>query len=76
MHFLSVDSLRAAGAAMPQVIDHLVTTSNVIFVLLGVVGIVLLIVRDRWFGLLLLVLGSSTSASTPTTWATCRTTCC
>ena len=57
MHFLSVDSLRAAVAAMPQVIDHLVTTSNVVFVLLGVVGIVLLIVRDRWFGSLLLVLG-------------------
>ena len=50
MHFLSIDSLRAAVAAMPQVIDHLVTTSNVVFVLLGVVGIVLLIVRDRWFG--------------------------
>ena len=54
MHFLSVDSLRAAVAAMPQVIDHLVTTSNVVFVLLGVVGIALLIVRDRWFGRLLL----------------------
>lgn len=57
MHFLSIDSLRAAWAALPQVIDHLVTTSNAAFVLLGVVGIVLLLVRDRWFGSLLLVLG-------------------
>jgi hypothetical protein len=57
MHFLSVDSLRAAWAAMPQVIEHLVTTSNIAFVLLGVVGLGVLIVRDRWFGSMLLVLG-------------------
>jgi hypothetical protein len=57
MHFLSVDSVRAAWTAMPQVVDHLVTTSNVAFVLLGVFGLALLVVRDRWFGSLLLVLG-------------------
>jgi hypothetical protein len=57
MHFLSIDSLRAAWAATPQVIDHLVTTSNVAFVLFGVVGLALLLVRDRWFGSMLLVLG-------------------
>jgi hypothetical protein len=57
MHFLSLDSLRAAWAAMPQVIDHLVTTSNVAFIVLGVVGLALLVVRDRWFGSMLLVLG-------------------
>jgi len=57
MHFLSLDSVRAAWTAMPQVIDHLVTTSNVAFLLLGVFGLALLVVRDRWFGSLLLVLG-------------------
>jgi hypothetical protein len=31
MHFLSLDSVRAAWTAMPHVIDHLVSTSNVIF---------------------------------------------
>jgi hypothetical protein len=57
MHFLSPDSLRAAWTAMPQVIDHLVVTSNLVFVLLGVVGLALLLVRDRWAGSMLLVLG-------------------
>ncbi|MFL5712030.1 MAG: protein O-mannosyl-transferase family [Chloroflexota bacterium] len=57
MHFLSLDSVRAAWAAMPHVIDHLISTSNVIFLALGLFGIVLLVVRDRWFGLLLIVLG-------------------
>ncbi len=57
MHFLSLDSVRAAWLAMPQVIDHLVSTSNVVFIALGVLGIALLVVRDRWFGSLLIVLG-------------------
>ena len=57
MHFLSLESVRAAWAAMPQVIDHLVATSNVVFVVLGVFGIALLVLRDRWFGALLVVLG-------------------
>ena len=42
---------------MPHVIDHLVATSNVVFLALGLFGIVLLVVRDRWFGSLLIVLG-------------------
>lgn len=57
MHFLSLDSLRAAFLAMPQVIDHLIVTSNIGFIVLGVFGIALLVVRDRWFGSLLVVLG-------------------
>lgn len=57
MHFLSVDSVAAAWAAMPQVIDHLVATSNVLFVAVGVVGVLLLLGRDHGFGLLLVVLG-------------------
>ncbi len=57
MHFTSIESLRAAWAAMPQVIDHLFALSNGVFVVAGVVGLVLLVVHDRWFGALLLVLG-------------------
>lgn len=57
MHFLSGDSVRAAWTAMPQVIDHLVATSNLAFVVIGVVGLALLVVRDRWFGSLLVALG-------------------
>ena len=57
MHFLSLDSVRAAWVAMPQVVEHLVTTSNPVFIALGVIGIVLLLMRDRWFGSLLIVLG-------------------
>ncbi len=57
MHFLSVDSVRAAWLAMPQVIGHLIAASNVAFLVLGAVGVVLLVIRDRWFGSLLIVLG-------------------
>ena len=57
MHFLSLDSVNAAWVAMPKVVEHLVTTSNVVFVALGVVGLAVLIARDRWFGLLLAILG-------------------
>ncbi len=57
MHFLSPDSIGAAAAAMPQVVDHLLSLSNVVFVGAGVIGIAILLVRDRWFGLLLAVLG-------------------
>ena len=56
MHFMSVDSVRTAWAALPAVIDHLVMTSNLAFILAGVAGVLLLVVRDRWFGGLLVVL--------------------
>lgn len=58
MHFLSAESLSAASAAIPQVVDHLVSGSNVAFVVAGVVGIAILLVRDHWFGLLLVALGA------------------
>ena len=58
MHFLSVDSLAAAGAAMPQIVDHLVSLSNVVFLGAGVIGIAILLLRDHWFGLLLVALGA------------------
>ncbi|MEP6637905.1 MAG: DUF2723 domain-containing protein [Chloroflexota bacterium] len=58
MHFTSIDSFRATLAAMPQVVQHLVELSNIVFFLAGLFGIALLSVRDRWLGLLLVVLGA------------------
>ena len=58
MHFLSADSVADATGAMPQVVDHLVSLSNVVFLAAGVLGIAVLVLRDRWFGLLLVVLGA------------------
>ena len=57
MHFTSIESVKAAWAALPQVVDHLVSLSNVVFVVVAVIGLAILLVRDRWFGLLVLVLG-------------------
>jgi len=56
MHFTSIESVKAAWAAMPQVIDHLVTLSNPVYLVIGVIGLVILLIGDRWFGLLLLLL--------------------
>jgi hypothetical protein len=58
MHFLSVESVPAALGAMPQIVDQLVSLSNVVFVGVGVAGVALLLVRDRWFGLLVVALGA------------------
>src|SRR6188472_1783257 len=48
MHFASIDSLRAAWAALPQVADQVLGLSNPVFVALGIFGIALLVLRDRW----------------------------
>ena len=56
MHFTSIESVKAAWAAMPQVVDHLVTLSNPVYLVVGVIGLAILLIGDRWFGLLLLVL--------------------
>jgi hypothetical protein len=56
MHFTSIDSARAAIAALPQVLDQLVTLSNGIFVAAGIVGLVVILVGDRWYGLMLVLL--------------------
>ncbi|OGO56110.1 MAG: hypothetical protein A2Z32_11460 [Chloroflexi bacterium RBG_16_69_14] len=58
MHFLSVESVAAAMGAMPQIVDQLVSLSNVVFVGAGVAGVALLLLRDRWFGLLVVALGA------------------
>ncbi len=58
MHFLSVQSATAAWTALPHVLDQLVGLSDVVFVAAGIVGLVVLLVRDRWFGLLLALLAA------------------
>jgi 4-amino-4-deoxy-L-arabinose transferase-like glycosyltransferase len=57
MHFTSIDSVKAAWAALPQVSDHVLALSNPVFVVFGVFGIALLVLSDRWFGWLLVLLG-------------------
>jgi hypothetical protein len=57
MHFTSVESVRATWAAMPQVVDHLISASNIAFLIAGVIGLVILLARHRWFGSLVFVLG-------------------
>ena len=56
MHFLSVDSATAAWTALPHVLDQLVALSDVVFVAAGIVGLVILLAGDRWFGMLLVLL--------------------
>ena len=57
MHFTSIESVKAAWAALPQVSDHVLALSNPAFVILGFFGIALLVLRDRWFGWMLVLLG-------------------
>lgn len=58
MHFTSIESLTTAWAAIPHVIHDLVSLSNVVFVVMGVIGIAILLLRDHWFGLLVVTLGA------------------
>ena len=58
MHFLSAESVASAMGAMPQIVDQLVSLSNLVFVGAGVAGVVLILLRDRWFGLLVVALGA------------------
>ena len=58
MHFLSPESIGAAAAAMPGVVDDILSLSNVVFLVAGILGLAILLLRDRWFGLLLIVLGA------------------
>jgi len=57
MHFTSIESVKAAWAALPQVSDHILALSNPVFVVLALFGIMLLVLSDRWFGVLLVLLG-------------------
>jgi hypothetical protein len=56
MHFLSVDSAKAALTDLPRILDQLIALSDVVFVAAGIVGLVILLVGDRWFGILLALL--------------------
>jgi hypothetical protein len=56
MQFTSIESARAAWAALPHVFEQLITLSNVAFVVAGLVGLAVILVGDRWFGLLLVIL--------------------
>jgi hypothetical protein len=60
MHFASVASLAAAWDAIPKVLAQFVEKSSVVFVVGGLIGGVVLLVRDRWaFAMLGLVAASS-----------------
>jgi hypothetical protein len=58
MHFTSSESFTTAWAALPQVVDHLVTLSHPAFLAIGLVGVAIVLVRSHWFGLLLVALGA------------------
>ncbi len=57
MKFTSIESVQAAWIGLPQISDHVLALSNPVFVVLGVFGIALLVLSDRWFGWLLVLLG-------------------
>ena len=58
MHFTDPSDISAAFAAMPGVVDDIVSLSNPVYLLAGLAGLVVLLARQRWFGSLLLVLGA------------------
>src|SRR5262249_24799141 len=57
MHFTDPEDIVAALAAMPGVVNDVVSFSNPVFLVTGVVGVALLVARRRWFGSMLVVLG-------------------
>ncbi len=57
MKFGTLASVQTAIDAMPKVVDHVVSVSNVVFVVIGVLGVALILRRDRWLGSMLVVLG-------------------
>jgi hypothetical protein len=53
MHFTSGESLAKAWRDVPDVLAQLQARSDIVFVLGGVIGLALLLVRDRWVALML-----------------------
>jgi hypothetical protein len=53
MHFGSPESFAAAWSSIPDVVDQFVSRANVVFLAVGLAGGVILLVRDRWAGLML-----------------------
>jgi Protein of unknown function (DUF2723) len=58
MKFTDPQDIAAAFAAMPGVVDDIVSLSNPVFLIAGLAGIVVLTARNRWFGSMLVVLGA------------------
>jgi 4-amino-4-deoxy-L-arabinose transferase-like glycosyltransferase len=58
MKFTDPQDIAAAFAAMPGVVDDIVSLSNPVFLVTGLAGIVVLTARNRWFGSMLVVLGA------------------
>lgn len=58
MHFTDPKDITAALAAMPGVVDDVVSLSNPVFLLAGLAGLVVLMIRQWWFGSMLFVLGA------------------
>jgi hypothetical protein len=59
MHFASIESLGRVWHAIPEVAAQLVARSNVVFVVGGLMGAAIQLLRDRWAGLLLAVVAAS-----------------
>lgn len=57
MRFMSGESVMTAMASLPKLGEHLLSVSNVVFIVMAVIGVAFLLHRDRWFGLLLAALG-------------------
>src|SRR6266545_775141 len=53
MHFGSTESLGAAWRALPGVVDQIQAQSNPAFLVLGLIGGVIHLIRDRWAALML-----------------------
>ena len=58
MKFTDPQDIAAAFAAMPGVVDDILSLSNPVFLVAGLAGIVVLTARNRWFGSMLVVLGA------------------
>ena len=56
MHFGTVESLAAAWRAIPGVISQVVERSDVVFLCGGLIGALILLLRDRWAGSLFALL--------------------
>ncbi len=55
MHFGSAASFAAAWSSIPGVVGQLISRSNIVFLVVGLAGGLILVVRDRWAGLMLAV---------------------
>jgi hypothetical protein len=55
MHFGTVESLAAAWRAIPGVVSQVLDRSDLVFLCGGLIGAVILLLRDRWAGSLLAI---------------------